>query len=251
MKESLALFPGRKLVIPVPRVPELLCNFNSSNLMPPYGPGAFLNTQSVPDDPPRDTYSRIGQIVDEVVSDSVLAALPHEKAGRPVVQFADVVDQVVRNKVLPVHIFGAGAVTGEQDANAAQMLKVVPNYPVPLGIQIKTNARATGGGEVAVFNGTILCTTESQHRTGTVEAFPVVLKSPSGLAMPRETVAVSESQATKDDILDRNIFRPFVIGLAFNADQLGKNWSHNIIARDSVKRPQVQFSVSLPDTLHT
>lgn len=173
------MFPGRKLVIPVPRVSELFCNFNASNLMPPYGPGTLLNTQSVPDDPPRDTYSRIGQIVDEVVSDSVLTALPYEKTGRPVVQFADVVDQVVLNKVLPVDVLRARAVTGEQDAKAAQMLKVVPNYPVPLGIQIKTNARATGGGEVAVFNGTILCTTESQHRTGTVEAFPVVLKVPS------------------------------------------------------------------------
>ena len=84
-----------------------------AGLAPAHGPGALAVAFGIPPDASAYDDARVRHMVDVVVSDAVLAALPGEDAGRAPVDFADVVDVVVHDLVAPVYVLRARAVAGE------------------------------------------------------------------------------------------------------------------------------------------
>ena len=52
--------------------------------------------------------------MDQVVRNSVFAALPNEQAGRAVIELAQVMEPIVLHSVLAVDVLTAGAIAGQQ-----------------------------------------------------------------------------------------------------------------------------------------
>lgn len=64
-------------------------------------------------------------MVNEIVGDTVLAALPQEDGGRVGLDFSNMMDVVVLDDVVMTEVFCAGTVAGDEDAGAAEVLDVI------------------------------------------------------------------------------------------------------------------------------
>ena len=150
--------------------------------------------------------------MNEVVGDAVLATLPHHDSRCRPVDFAGVVNPIVGDLVLPIHVFGAGPVTRQQHADATNVADLVVRDPILLAMQIQPYGGAAASGEAARLYRTGFGSSQTDSGGWTIEHFPMVLQAPAGETVPPETFRMTECQAAKDQPLDRLIFRSVVVG---------------------------------------
>lgn len=178
--------------------------------------------------------------MDEVVGDAVFAALPEEGAGAVGVDFSGVMDVVVEDEVVVAEVFGAGSVAADEDAGCAEVLKVVVLDAVLLAVEIKADGGAAALGEVAFFDEAVLGAAEAEECVGLIVHFPIVLEA---FVIGRDAVglAVSEGEATKDEIANGGVGGGVDVDLAFNADELAEQRTHDSGGRAVGSGPEVEF----------
>ena len=179
-------------------------------------------------------------MVDVVVLDPIVAALPGPDARRVPEQAADVMHVAIGDGVVAVDVLGAHAVAGQQDAGAAEVGQFAPRDRDLLAMQIQSHTGRAAVDEPAVLDPARLGSAEPQHGRRAVEHLPIVLQSPPGLAgLPRPAVGLREGEAAKHQAPHRRVARAVVVDLALDADQLGQPGRDHLVA-GLLSRPRGQ-----------
>src|SRR6478752_984459 len=98
---------------PIPRrIPQ-------TYLIPSHGADGCGCSHAAPSNATTHHDAGIGRVVDQVIRDFVATALPSKNSRRGPVQFANVMDPVVNDLVLSIHVLGARPITGQQYADAS------------------------------------------------------------------------------------------------------------------------------------
>ena len=113
--------------------------------------------------------------MNQVFTNPVSSALP-DKNGRAVpFDFADVMNMIVGERVILVHILGAGTITCKDDGRPAKMIEQRALNGDFLSVQVEADGIVTTRCEPAVDDRTILRAAKAQHCIGRVEIIPCVL----------------------------------------------------------------------------
>ena len=137
----------------------------------------------------------VGKVVDVVVGDDVVAALPDENGGTVVPHFANVVNFAVFDDMAPVDVFQAGSVSTKQYADAAEMSEFAVFNVNALAVQVDAKTGASGIAELATGDATVFGPAKAEHGIVLVVHVPVVLDSlvllrPDVPVAPREDESV-------------------------------------------------------------
>ena len=92
------------------------------------------------------------------------------------IDFPDMVNVIVVNKVAFVHILGAGTIAAKQDAATAQTFDMVAGNFILLTMQVHTNRAASAVKKMTLINNAVLGSTQANQRVVFVEHVPVVLR---------------------------------------------------------------------------
>ena len=92
----------------------------------------------------------------QIIRYPVFPTLPEEDSRRMDVDISNVVNMIVIDEVLPVHIFGSRAVSAKHDACTAHLFYMVAGNGVFHPVQIHPNGATTTVGKMALFNVTVL-----------------------------------------------------------------------------------------------
>ena len=214
------------------------------HLGPAYGAAALSLSLAVRTRPTGDEDRRVGRMVDVVVFDAIVAALPGPDAGRVPEQTADVMHMAVGDGVVAVDVLGSQAIPGEQDARPAKVRQLAPRHGDPLAMQVEPHTGRPAVDEPAVLDPARLGPAEPQHGRRAVEHLPVMLQAPTRLLrFPRPTIGLREGQAAKHHTSHRRVARTIVVDLAFDTDQLGQSRRNHVDARLlPVRRPEIELA---------
>ena len=115
-------------------------------------------------------------MMDQIVRHTVITALTKENPGRMPINIPDMMNVVVGNEVVFVHVLGAGTITAKQDAAPAQMFDVVAGNFVFLSMQVHTDRTASAVKKMTLLDNAVLGPTQANERVVFVEHVPVVLR---------------------------------------------------------------------------
>ena len=186
----------------------------------------------------------VGNVVDQVFANPVFSALP-DKDGRAVpFDFADVMDVVVGERVVFVHILGAGAVAGENHSRTAEMVEQRALDGDLLRMQVKADRVVAARHEVAVRDRAILCAAKAQHRIRRVKIIPGVLKNLAHHVVGKaHAVGMLEGEARKMNSAHRSVRRAIIVNRSFHPDHLGNQWQDHIPRFTVIVGPVVEFAL--------
>ena len=209
------------------------------DFVPADGPRALPRTGLTPNDAPGDVDAVVGYMVDQVVRDAVLAALPREDGRGSPVDLPDMVNMVVADRVALVDVLGAGTVARQQHPDTADVANAIADNGVAPAVQVQAHRRVPGVGERAILDAAAGRAPQPHERSGFVEQFPVVLQAPARASAPGQTVASREGQPPEHESLDRLVGRARAVDLPLHPYQLGQRGSTDVVARTTIRWPVV------------
>ena len=87
------------------------------------------------------------------------------------------VDVVVVNDVVLIHVLGSRTITAENDATAAKVIQTVARCLNPLAMEIKTDTRSTAIPDDIGIELTVFGMTETDHSVSLIIHLPVMLQA--------------------------------------------------------------------------
>ena len=160
-------------------------------------------------------------VVNVIVGDVVLAALPHHHPHRMPIDQAAMVDMVADNLVLPVDILHAGPVSDQHDAALAHRADLVALDPVLLRVDIQPDGGAAAVAELAIFDRAVLRAAQAHKSVRLVDHFPVVLNADI-VPGPDIAIRVGERQSAEDEVSNRHVGGTGDIDLTLHPDQFAQ-----------------------------
>ena len=155
------------------------------------------------------------------MSDLVFAALPHHNCRRCPIDFADVMNPVVRHLVVLIHILRARPVAVEQDADAACVSDLVARDMIVHASEIQ--AVLLRGWYRRIDSPVTVQPCAPRRRTSAVglsECSQLCCNSPFVSAMPRERSPPVKVSPSNTEPRHRHVLGPVVVDASFDAKQL-------------------------------
>ena len=112
-------------------------------------------------------------MVYQIIRYAVLTALPDEDSRGVNVDFPNVVNIVIVDQILPIHVLGSRTITAEQDTGTTQLLNMIPGNDVFHPMQIHPNGSTATVGKVTLFDDTILGTAQTDQTLFLMRIFDI------------------------------------------------------------------------------
>ena len=202
-----------------------------ADLRPSDGGRAFMCALRVDLDTAAADDAGVWGVVDQVMGHAVLTALPEEDRRAVPDRAPDVVNVIVEDVIAPVHVLGAGPISTEDDAGAAEIFDVVADDTIALGVKIESQRGTLAVSEATSFDGASGGAAQAQCGGRPIVRLPVVLHARAGSAMPRVAVVALEGQSAESKIAHERVVGAAFVEPALHANQFGQQRCADIVAR--------------------
>ena len=145
----------------------------------------------------------VRQVVQRVVGNGVVPALPDEDPRAVPVKQPQMVEVVAADGVVAVEIVAAEPVAAQHDAAAAEVGELAVGDRVAHGCQVEAHPPGAGLDKAAVGHRTVVHMAEAQHAGGGVVHLPVMLNPLARETMKSEAPAVGELDPGEMHLPDR------------------------------------------------
>ena len=154
------------------------------------------------------------------------------------IDFPDMMNVVVVNDVVLVHVLCAGTITAKQNTTPAQMFDVVAGNFVFLAMQVHPDRPAAAVKKMALFNHAVLGPAHAHEGVALVEHIPVVLRP--GIVLGQGiALAMLEGETAETKVAHRNILWALLINGPFDEEKLD---SYEIGIKGELLERRLRFS---------
>ena len=156
------------------------------------------------------------------------------------VDLAEMMEMVVDDLVVLVDILGAGAVSEQEDARAAEVIDLIARDDVPLAMEIEPDGFAAAIEEPAVLDPAFFRSAQAKQPVSLVDHRPVVLNR-HGVVRDDVPVALGEGDAFEHDAADGGVRRPFDVDVALHANEFHQGRREDLVSGLVPHGPEVEF----------